>query len=271
MYFLVTISFSWKEHKVRERIEFLLHAIPLAIGWGTAIVGIPLDLYNPIGWTCWIGTYPPGCGATTFPCTRADPDSVDIYRWGFFHAELWFLYVMSLIAMIVIYWSVKTKEDAMQKYGFRGATGSSESSSSESPAKQSLSRRVAMQAFLYMFCFFITWIFPMIQFVVSKRTGALYFPLLCFTVILQPLQGFFDCCIYLRPRYLNYLNERSSSPRDVPRTRMNAFIKALSAQVESDAEGETYDPEKEMAALKCHSLCTGTGENEFGEINTVEK
>lgn len=36
----------------------------------------------------------------------------------------------------------------------------------------------------------------------NSPSGTLYYPLLALTVVLNPLQGFFNALIYLRPRYL---------------------------------------------------------------------
>jgi hypothetical protein len=241
VYFLLTIAFSWREQKIRDSyVEFFLHAIPLTIGWGTAVVGIPLDLYNPIGWTCWIGTFPPGCGVA-YPCLRGDFERQDAYRWAFFHAYLWVVFLFSALAMLLIYRSVRKREDAMHQYDFEDHS----SSFRVSEKRESLSRKVAIQSFLFVFFFFLTWIFPMVQFVVAQETGYLYFPLLCLTVIFTPLQGFFDVSIYLRPRYLKYRVRRRSSGGMV--TRRQAVIMAFSAANDHDnkVEGETYDPEED--------------------------
>lgn len=71
LFFLLTIHFGWSEARI-QKIEAALHAIPLAIGWGTAFAGLALDLYTDIGINCWIG----------------GPDAW-VYRWAFFHGFFW--------------------------------------------------------------------------------------------------------------------------------------------------------------------------------------
>jgi hypothetical protein len=77
LYFLLVVRYGWKERRIKEKMELWLHAIPMAAGWSTAIAGVPLDLYNAFGWTCWINTYPIGCvdGVT---CERGD--NAGVYR-----------------------------------------------------------------------------------------------------------------------------------------------------------------------------------------------
>ena len=241
-YFLLTITFSWRQRHFTKWVEVLLHAIPLSVGWGTAFVGIGLGLFNPIGWTCWIGTYPPGCGEN-FPCQRGDYERQDLYRWVFFHAQLWFVFCLSAVAMVLMYLSVRKKEKVMERYNF--SDSSSEAILRRRDARrQSLSRKVAIQACLYIFFFFLAWIFPMVQFVVAQKTRHLYFPLLCLTSFFNPLQGFFDLCIYLRPRYLSFREQSRES--GIRYTCRQAVINTFSAK--NDRVGaETYDPDEDPA------------------------
>jgi heme A synthase len=57
LFYLLTIRYGWSEWKLKNHanavVEPCLHAIPLIIGWGIAIPGLPLNLYNP---------FPSGCG-----------------------------------------------------------------------------------------------------------------------------------------------------------------------------------------------------------------
>jgi hypothetical protein len=64
------------------------------------------------------------------------------------------------------------------------------------------------QAWLYILAFSMAWIFPMIQWVISQVGGQLYFPILSITVIINPLQGFFNAVIYIRPRFLEHYRRK---------------------------------------------------------------
>jgi hypothetical protein len=100
-----------------------MHAVSLAVGWGTAIAGISLDLYNAINWTCWIQAIPHGCkqsyklgkGEHT-NCERGD--NAGIYQWTLFFAFLWTVWLFSLVLMGTICWNVLMIEKANEKYEF---------------------------------------------------------------------------------------------------------------------------------------------------------
>ena len=78
LYFLLVVRYGWKEEYIKRKVEVWLHLIPIAIGWSTAIAGLPLLLYNAFGWTCWINTWPLGCQEEKGNCQRGF--NAGIYR-----------------------------------------------------------------------------------------------------------------------------------------------------------------------------------------------
>jgi hypothetical protein len=77
LFFLLVVRYGWKEAYIKRKVEPWLHAVPFAVGWSTAIAGLPLTLYNAFGWTCWINSYPFGC-VDNVNCQRGD--NAGIYR-----------------------------------------------------------------------------------------------------------------------------------------------------------------------------------------------
>lgn len=197
IYYVLVIRYGFKEAQVKQ-VEPLFHAIPLAAGWGTAIASLPMKLFNSANWLCWIAPHPPGCldshtyGETT--CERGD--NAWIYRWAFLYAEVWTIFIFISIAMFMVYLKVLSTERAVDKYR-RGANSKEES------RKQS--RKVANQAMLYVGAFYMTWIFGTVTRLVQlTQDGKIYFPIIIMMTIFFPLQGFFNCIVYLRPRYMRY-------------------------------------------------------------------
>ena len=98
------------------------------------------------------------------------------------------------------------------------------SSAVESFQQDSRSKRIAVQGMLYVVAFYMTWLFPTISRITELAAGKNFFAIQFLDTFLIPLQGFFNCGIYLRPRLMNY---RRSNP-DV------GFCSALKAVVLED-------------------------------------
>jgi hypothetical protein len=208
VFFLMVVRFGWKEDYIKRKVEPWLHGIPLLFGWSTAIAGIPLQLYNAFGWTCWINTYPPGC-TDNVDCLRGD--NAGIYRWAFFHAELWAIYGFTIVAMFLIYFQVLKQEKVMKRYAFRSTSEYGvETTTSKKHRKRST--QFAHQAMLYVIIFFFTWFFPMLQTLFGVTRDDLYYPLILLSSMLSSMQGFSNAVIYLRPRWTRF---RKFNP-DIP-------------------------------------------------------
>mmetsp|Transcript_7858 Transcript_7858/g.11391 ORF Transcript_7858/g.11391 Transcript_7858/m.11391 type:complete len:214 (+) Transcript_7858:208-849(+) len=67
---------------------------------------------------------------------------------------------------------------------------------------QTRARRMAKQAFWYLLSFFFTYIFSVSWRIVNISGGTSPYWLVLLCLIFQPLQGFWTCLIYNRPRYL---------------------------------------------------------------------
>jgi hypothetical protein len=101
LYFLLVIRYGWSHDRVKSKAKVWIHSIPLTIGWGTALAGLALDLFHPIAWTCWLCTFPVGCGSSTYPCIRGDSETIGKYRRAFFHAELWAVFGFTSVGCTV--------------------------------------------------------------------------------------------------------------------------------------------------------------------------
>lgn len=98
VYYLLAIHYSYSETRFRF-VEPLFHLGPLGWGFVTAIIGIPLKIFNNAGLWCWIADYQ-GRNTNTSP-----------YRWGIFYAPLWlsFVAVSVILTKIVVYFRKKTR------------------------------------------------------------------------------------------------------------------------------------------------------------------
>lgn len=91
----------------------------------------------------------------------------------------------------------------------RSESATSDSTSSAQPSR---SRRVAVQSLCYVVAFFLTWTFPLISMINSEFSATKkYYWLDLLISILFPLQGFFNCLVYLRPRLINRRKRRGTN------------------------------------------------------------
>jgi len=77
--------------------------------------------------------------------------------------------------------------------------------------KASRSKKVAVQGMLYVVAFYITWFFPTMSRITDLVAGKNYFAIQFFDTFLIPLQGFFNCAIYLRPRIQIYRRRKKDA------------------------------------------------------------
>ncbi|EJK55528.1 hypothetical protein THAOC_24732 [Thalassiosira oceanica] len=174
IYYLLVIVKGWKEKRI-AKVEKYLHALPILPGLGTGLAGLFLKLYNGAGWICWIAP-----GLPNHP-DRHDP-SYGVYRLAFLYAVAWFIICFLAMAMLTIYVSVLNQEKKLDKY----------LSTSMSKKKRTNSIKIRNQAFLYVGCMYMTWlfgsVFRMMQFAGKKPPPAI----IVLFVLFFPLQGFFN-------------------------------------------------------------------------------
>ncbi len=72
------------------------------------------------------------------------------------------------------------------------------------------SRKIAVQGLRYVGAFYITWMFPTVSRITELVAKKNYFPIQFLDTFLIPLQGFFNCMIYIRPNYLKYRRQGNS-------------------------------------------------------------
>ncbi len=91
-------------------------------------------------------------------------------------------------------------------HGRRNSLSSMDTAERERMLRQfEKSRLIATQGVLYVCAFYVTWLFPTIM-RITQFFGKTYYGIQILDSSLLPMQGFFNCLIYLRPRYLSYRN-----------------------------------------------------------------
>lgn len=192
IYYLLILKYRWPPRKIKS-YEKHMHAIALLFGMGTAIALLPLDAYGPFFVWCWIDSR----------------DDTALYRWLFFYGPLWIIIFFSSIIMTQIYHHVWTEERVSRRW--RNSIVDTHAKLGEKKLKK-MTSRVFWQAIHYEFVFYVTWTIPTIFQTIQQVNGMPPgFGVLLATCFFTPLAGFFNFTIYIRPRYIKYMEDNSDS------------------------------------------------------------
>lgn len=111
-YYLLVIRYNISERTLRTRVEPAMHISVFVLSFGTAMVGLCLDLYNFATLWCWIAEYPLGCEGDS--CIHGQ--HAWVFRYAFYFAPIWAMIVFACISMISVYRSVKKKDAQSLRY-----------------------------------------------------------------------------------------------------------------------------------------------------------
>ena len=274
-YYLMVIGFPLISEARVLQIEWFLFGIPLTVAFSTAIMGLPLTLYNPSGLWCWISAVPGSCGndrAGDGDCIRGD--YAWIYRWAVYYAPVWFCVLTITFNMAIVtylVWSMewKDKKDKAEEVGTRKsitnssgesdpeehAKGEEEEEEGESvipkpPAEQQDESHVASevfwQAFYYVLAFYITWIAPTVLRMLQTIEKPVPYYVIMLMGILLPMQGFFNFLVYIRPRIVSY--QRSNPGQSVWAATGQAIQRTMAmAGLQGAASGAKNHPDLKTA------------------------
>lgn len=205
LYYFLVIKLQYTDRQL-DKLKPWIHILPILFGLGTALAALFLELYNPVGWNCWISSSPDGCQQTVGAngrepdCIRGD--NARIYQLVFFHGPLWLVLLFAIASMSAVYIFVLRQERRSARW--RAAT-----------IGMKQSQLVLCQSMFYIGAFLTTWILPSASIIMRWITGSrpptwLVILTACFT----PIQGALNCAVYFRPRYLR-IKKESGAPAHV--------------------------------------------------------
>mmetsp|Transcript_13580 Transcript_13580/g.30931 ORF Transcript_13580/g.30931 Transcript_13580/m.30931 type:complete len:328 (+) Transcript_13580:70-1053(+) len=174
-YYVLVIREQWTEDKIRSKAEPIMHLVPISLALTIAVLGLPFTLYNNSGWLCWIAAYPRGCQSNG-TCARGE--HADIFRWVHY-AIIWSAILFVTAGMYSIYRRVHLQERRQSQYQL----------DNDVVRRGEKSKKVAIQAGLFVGALYITWIFTTITRIYQITTGGKNnFPLLVLMATFFPLQ-----------------------------------------------------------------------------------
>lgn len=247
-YYYLTIRREWKEKEFKRKVEYIGHFIAISFGFGTAIAGLVMDLFNNSYVWCWIAPYPRGCSYDVDdddkePCLRGKHSG--LFRWAFYYGPLWVMIFLVTFFMTLVYAYVRSLDRKMDKYTrpyHASAISSANARSgdhtvapnepqprinrrslmtrtfsvviSEAACESKRERRnerskaVANQGLFYAGTFALVWVFGTIVRAMQLAGRKPPWPITFLFAVFTPTQGFFNFLVYVRPRAVKYISDR---------------------------------------------------------------
>lgn len=186
---------------LRKVSEFLFHFTSMLFPLVISTIGLISGQYNSTSIGCMTSEYPKGCN-------NNDEDSQCIR--GGNHVKFRILTVIPLTLSIIIiitsffflYRAVKRQEEIMGSYSGNYRTTSTKRTNDVNPnRRETKSEKVWRQSLRYIAAFSVTWVpfivyFCLKLFFKGNSNVTFYSQLLLLSTL--PLQGFCNCCVYIR-------------------------------------------------------------------------
>lgn len=219
IYYITTIVYSWTD-KGFAKVEPFLHTLCILFSIITATMGAVIGWYSEmdIGFGCWVNRYPRGCELLSEDgLTMGEPCRSDEIAWYIAAIPITLILFMVVLGNLHIYCHVRSVILKSQRHDFEGSTDVMTPSGNTSITFRRTSdvgsstqvkriRQVALQGFLYVLAFWLTYIFNAVvrlieAYDVAEKDSEVY-PILILQAVLSPSTGFFNMLIYFRPRYV---------------------------------------------------------------------
>lgn len=188
--YLLVLRYSWPKARI-VRLEPVVFAGIVLASLVAAIVPLALDLYHFALVWCWISDDPAcadGVDHSGFPCQKT-PYNVTTLQMVLFYAPVWAACAFTAVAMYLVYRVVKAQERRLARQ------------LAAQVREFENTRRLAIQASLYVGGFMLTYTFPTVLRITFAVKGEAAFALYALTVFFLPLQGLFTTIAFLFPRF----------------------------------------------------------------------
>ena len=183
IYFLLVIQFGKTNAYISKKFEPVMHMVAIFFPLLTSFLGLALDLYNSNNAFCWIEPYPYKCEFKNIfgdvPCTRGINSYT--YQFIFGGSVLLVSFLCTLISMICIVFKVWKLQSSLQSSDFRKT------------------KEAGRQALLYIAAFLITWTWGVSIVLIEQAGYSAPNGIIYFFSLFQPMQGFWNVLVYLRP------------------------------------------------------------------------
>jgi len=211
VYYACAIAFTMREKHIQKYVEPVLHGFPIAIGLALALPPLFYEMYNP-GITAypWCGPfpYPDECAVlNNVECIRGSAQLRDIVQFIIPATILLLLLIIIVPLVLVIYKIIQTDRilDQIPKVYENGGNGDL----NHVIEKHRSTKAALIQAISYIVSFLLGFIPPFIISLgmIDSKTeqGKIATVILSkLYIFFIPLQGFFNCIIFISHKVYNY-------------------------------------------------------------------
>jgi len=288
-YYLLTVRFQVKRRQFCRKYELWMHLIGIIFFPVTAFTGYFNDWYaeEALAMGCWVGPAD-GHGELIAYIYGAVPMVITIIS----------LIVNNIVIYVyvrrnLLFSSPKTNDDDDESNEIRSEslkstnprsesgkssntvdgleTGDARESGERQSIQEHLTREAAIQGFLYVSTFLITFIPMFVVLILNGSMGydtedqAQLYPLLVLNAMLLPLQGFFNVFIYVRPTY----NRFSAAYPDLSfwiNIRLALFDPDIPRMTSIEGFSSSYPTSKKQSNVKKRS-----GGNFLSTLHNIEE
>ncbi len=237
LYYLAVVKYGKSDDYIRNKIEPLLHSVPMVVASTFSIVGLVRQHFNDdfSGLCYYPFHYPLHCqgyevgeirDGFEIPCGRGTEGAEIYYFFLFLSAAI--PVNITIACLLMIYRAVKEQERKASRYGASSldinpsttSRSTASSSNASRPANrsnngQSKSRAIMLMAFQYSFAWFLSHGIAhiMLSTVIDKSLQFIHGSLpsfsgsilvgIYFVCILFPLQGFYNLCFFMYPKVIS--------------------------------------------------------------------
>ena len=201
LYFVLSLRCNLSETAISKKYEPFMHLWAIIFPISTAFTYFGLELFNASGVGCWIAPYPYLCHLNEeVQCTRGE--NAYTYAWAFTGIPVVFMDIVIVVCMFLTYQSVKYAYQRAQRPIERAAAAGFIHPDDIEAAKRRYGgkiRQSGIQALLYSATYIFTHFFSFIPVAYEQNHGPARFWMLFLYFLLDPLHGFYNVAIFLRP------------------------------------------------------------------------
>lgn len=203
VYFYLSVRYGMAQNKTLRNVsEVFFHVTSIGFSFIISVIGLRGEFYNPTPALCWIAENPRNC--TGDDCIRGkNQGSLRIFG---FMIPIVICITIIITSMCLLYTTVRRQEDIARSYSRRW-------SQNRSDQNRANSYKVYRQALRYIAAFSTTWVPTIFHTVFSRiliSNTTFLFASGLLLLICGPLQGFFNCMVYIRNTPIERLVRRMS-------------------------------------------------------------